>query len=173
MLPWPNIMFHYAVALLFAVSAIHKTVAAASYFMRNQLGLESVLCGVFSLTYFNGLAGIFLNGQKVVDWLNLMDHPLRTIGDIKRKRVTVFDYLPTSVRLIMNVVMVAIFAVAASVLPFFFPRLPIFIAPTLMNAGIIADGPVAGLAWRLLLYPLELMAIAIPIILMFFYVVLS
>ena len=171
---WPRSILHYLALSIFVVSGVHKTLVTATYLMQHQLQLETVICGLMFLSYFNALAtvaGNFLEARNVVDMLNLLEQPLVAIGKLKCKTVTVYDDVSASMRMISDLVMVSEFSLLVSLLSFFFKALPIFIVPALMEAGLITeDGLPGGAFWRLAFYPLELLAFAAPVSMALFFV---
>ena len=161
-----GLCLHYISLLLFGFNLAHKATAAVHHvILHGLLELETMLCIGLLITFFTGsvlLLGPVLRAGETVRLLNALEQPLEAMGKHTGRKVSLYGDTSSSLRIIFFAVLAFLFTSTAS-FSFICPDLRSFIVPLLTSLGLLPAGPTLNIIWRILFFPVEYIALAVPV----------
>ena len=167
MLPPRALCLHYLALVIFGFNLVHKAAAAVQQAVYHQLlELDTMFSVGLFIAYFTGFAillGPILKAAETVEVLNALERPLKEMGKYTGRKVSQYSDISSSLRVICFAILGFVFTFGASIINLISPDLPSFIAPFLMNHGLLPNGPMLSIFWRILFFPVEYIILAVPV----------
>ena len=163
---WDQLL-HYLVATVALTLFGHKIIVTVDVLVNEDISVKTYMCLCYILiqsTAASACSGSTIKSREMQGLINSWGPILQQLEEMTGKRPRLFNITSLSLKIITFTWLVHVIAFNASLFSLVFDALPVCLYPAVKQIGILDGNNLPAVFWQIVCYPLELIALLLPMV---------